>query len=435
MIEFLWLIETILARHFYIFVIIGGILLSVRVPRRKLFAVRLPLCLACCAGVCYLMSRIVYGSGLTAPLLCVVEIVYYMVIYAMCVAVMCICYRHTVSGALYACIFGYAFQHMSMLLISHIGYYAGARMGDLYLLLYFGVYIAAYTSIAVPILTGKLNLIDPKSVSLLVQSGVFLFCAVVLSVLSYDYIVSSELFAGTPVVFIVSAFGIVICLDIIFGIFYNMRIKRTERELSETQTLWKENVRQYDMAKENMEVLNFRLHDLKNQMFVLARDNDAVREIREYMDRYDDTADTGNEAMDVILTQKAILCRKEGITFSYMVDGSCFAGMSPVDLCSVLGNLMDNAIEYLSASSDPDKKLITLSVAREGDMDKLRIDNYISEKPELVHGLPMTTKADREAHGFGLRSIRHILKKYRGIMDISVEDGSFSVTIAVPRPR
>ena len=98
------------------------------------------------------------------------------------------------------------------------------------------------------------------------------------------------------------------------------------------------------------------------------------------------------------------------------------------DLCIVLGNLLDNAMEateklenekdiFVSLLYQKEKLLIKIRNPYTGDLKKDRAGNYISEKK------------DRENHGIGLKSVRKVVEKYEGVMEIHTEDQIFEVTI------
>jgi sensor histidine kinase YesM len=300
----------------------------------------------------------------------------------------------------------------------------------LFYLVYSSVYVAEYL-----LLRNREDAVNIENTTMIIQSVIFLFCSVILSVLSYNYIVSNEALVGTPAVFVVSMFGVVMCVNIIIGLLDSFQTRKVQDELAMTRKLWQENVRQYELTKQTVDILNFRYHDLRNQMNLLVQDRGVAQEIENCLDSYYDSIRTGNEAMDVVLTEKSVLCRKNEIVFTCIADGQCLSYMSPVDIYSVLGNIIDNAVEYLSAIADKEKRVISLMIRREGDMDMIQIENFLAERPREEQGMPLTTKKDKENHGYGLKSVRHILKKYEGIMRISMENRMFSLTIALPQKK
>lgn len=424
--------------HFYLLVLLGGVIFSMPAKKRDHFALRL--CVGCVLSiiVCAVLEEPAYTalavSTVNPFLRSMIDMVRSALLYGISIGILLFCYHYILKNAAHVAVFGYTLQHMTLLIYYLCRYYFNAGGSVLVdCLLFFALFVCAYLAEYLLLRNRKDYAVNIDNARMTVQSVIFLFCAVVLSVLSYNYIVINAALYGTPAVFVVSAFGIVMCLNIIICLLDSFQTRKVEAELAKTRQLWQEDVRQYELTKQTIDVLNFRYHDLKNQMALLVRDRGVAEEIRKCLDDYSDSVRTGNDAMDVVLTEKSILCRKHGIDLTCMVDERCLTGLSPVDVYSVLGNLMDNAVEYLSKIPDQEKRIISLSICREGAMDIVQVENYLQEKPEENRGLPITTKSDKDNHGFGLKSVQYILKKYNGIMRLSTEDNLFSVTIALPQ--
>ncbi len=106
-----------------------------------------------------------------------------------------------------------------------------------------------------------------------------------------------------------------------------------------------------------------------------------------------------------------------------------------MDLCSLLGNSLDNAIEAVSKIPDPEKRLIDLRITQKENLVIYNIRNYTEAQPELENGaLPKSTKQDTSRpHGYGLRSIEQIAKRYNATMNLSVKNNWFSLTVMFVR--
>ena len=437
MVSFFMEASDFLNAHFYLFVLLGGVIFSMPVKKRGHFSLRI--CLGCllCVLFCLLVEEPVYSALMAWTdqlfLRSLIGMFRSLLLYAISTALILFCYQYSVKNAAYVGVFGYTLQHMTFLLYYLCRYYFEGDKSDLvdtvlFFVLFFGTYLTEYLLLR----KRKDHIVNIENARMLVRSGIFLFCSAVLSVLSYDYIVVNETLRGTPAVFSVSSFGIVMCINIIIDLLDSFHTRKVQDELAMTRKLWQEDVRQYELTKQTVDILNFRYHDLKNQMALLVHDQAVAKEIGQCLDSYSDSVRTGNDAMDVVLTEKSILCRKHGIDLTCMADSKCLSTLSPVDVYSVLGNLIDNAVEYLCQIPDKEKRIISLSICREGVMDLVQIDNYLEKEPEKDRGLPVTTKSDKENHGFGLRSVQYILKKHDGIMRVATEDNLFSVTIALP---
>ncbi len=106
--------------------------------------------------------------------------------------------------------------------------------------------------------------------------------------------------------------------------------------------------------------------------------------------------------------------------------------MSVMDICSVFGNALDNAIESVEKLAEPEKRLVSMSVVAQNEFVMLRFDNYYEEELELKDGLPVTTKKNKKYHGYGIRSIRQTAEKYGGTVTFHGENNWFSLRILFP---
>lgn len=152
------------------------------------------------------------------------------------------------------------------------------------------------------------------------------------------------------------------------------------------------------------------------------------------MQIYDSIIQTGNEVLDAILTEKKLYCETHQITMTCMADGAQLSFLDPVDLYIIFGNALDNAIESVVHLADPDKRVISVSVRAKSGLAILRFENYYDRPLQFKDGLPQTTKERKEEHGFGLKSIRHILEKYGGRMTIHPDGELFVLSASIPIP-
>ena len=129
---------------------------------------------------------------------------------------------------------------------------------------------------------------------------------------------------------------------------------------------------------------------------------------------YERIAKTSNFALDNVLTEKSLYCGENHITFTYIADGKKLRFMDDVDIAVLFGNALDNAIECVMKYPDEEKRLISLHIVGTGKIIHIRLSNYCEEAIRFQDGLPVTTKRDTRAHGFGVQSISYIAEKYNG---------------------
>lgn len=211
------------------------------------------------------------------------------------------------------------------------------------------------------------------------------------------------------------------------------------QELAVMNLLWKKEQEQYELARENIALINQKCHDLKHQIRAIR--NLSREEMDRYLEEIEDSVriyeaivKTGNEVLDTILTEKSLYCKERGIVVSCVADGSQMDFIDTVDLYAILGNALDNAVEAVEKFKHAEKRQIDVLIYRQQKFLVMNIINPL--KGELVYEeeLPVTTKGDRQYHGFGLKSMRYLVKKYDGFLNVSTEDGCFFLKILIPIP-
>lgn len=211
------------------------------------------------------------------------------------------------------------------------------------------------------------------------------------------------------------------------------------QELTMMNMLWKMEQEQYRLSKENIALINQKCHDLKHQIRAIR--NASKEDIDKYLEEmegsiqiYEAIVKTGNEVLDTILTEKSLYCRERGITVSCVADGAQMEFINTVDLYAILGNALDNAIEAVEKFKHEEKRQIDVLIYRQQNFLVINVINPLKGNLVYDEELPVTTKGDTRYHGFGLRSMRYLVKKYDGFLSVSTEDGCFSLKILMPIP-
>lgn len=213
---------------------------------------------------------------------------------------------------------------------------------------------------------------------------------------------------------------------------------RVRHELESVQNILHNQYIQYKQSQEAMDIINYKYHDLKHHIIALRaeenaqRRNDYLDKMEEEIKNYEAWNKTGNKVLDTLLTSKNLYCLKNGISMTCVVDGTLFDFMDTMDICSVFGNALDNAIEYEKKLPDREKRLIHVSAFAQKNFLIVRFENYCEEQLVFGEGLPATTKDDSRFHGYGLKSLRYTVHKYGGEVDVSVRDNWFNLKILIP---
>ena len=228
-------------------------------------------------------------------------------------------------------------------------------------------------------------------------------------------------------IIMLDVYNIACCVFSLFLQFNTVLVRKLEKELDIVNRMWEQRKVQYDITKENIDLINIKCHDLKHQIRNIARKEaipvDTIHEIEGVISVYDSNVKTGNDALDVILTEKRLIANYKQIKLSCIADGKLLSFMS-----ETFGNLLDNAMEAVSKLHE-ENRVVGLSVKRVNQMVFVNVYNCFEGNIVFRNGLPITTKGDNDNHGYGLKSVELLAAKYGGKMNIKAEDGVFSVSI------
>ncbi len=235
----------------------------------------------------------------------------------------------------------------------------------------------------------------------------------------------------------VQIFDFTTCLLLVFILLDIFRIRRAEREQLIMQRLLRQEQEQHELSRATIEIINRKCHDLRHQIAALRnmdreeRDR-SISELENAVLIYDSFPKSGNDNVDLILAEKCMLAEEQHIAIRSVVDGEGLSFMRVDDLYSLLGNALDNAIEATRSEEREARRIITLYAARKGGMFSIHIENPCPRQPLFADGLPVTSKADTDYHGYGMRSMRYLCEKYGGALAASWEDGIFSLDMLFP---
>ncbi len=137
---------------------------------------------------------------------------------------------------------------------------------------------------------------------------------------------------------------------------------------------------------------------------------------------------TGNNSLDAILNNKKAMSKTLGIDFTVEISCSIPDDIM-VDVCVILSNLLDNAIE---AEKQEEKGYIKVKISMQQDMLYFSVVNKISKSVITVNPSLSTTKTDKTSHGLGVKSVKKRVKELDGIYKVKEENGEFKTIIYVP---
>lgn len=180
---------------------------------------------------------------------------------------------------------------------------------------------------------------------------------------------------------------------------------------------------------------DYRSHIQTMKAHAAAGDLEAVRAYLDTLETdlatVDTVVKTGNPMADAILNSKISLARSKGIQVRADASIPVKLALSELDLCVILGNLFDNAIEASLALSE-EKRLIRVYIDMKGSQLYISFTNFTAAgKQRKVGSLFRTTKGD--GHGFGLVRMDAIVSRLGGYLTRNSEDGAFTTEILLPQ--
>lgn len=412
---------------FFVELFAAALLLMRHVEKRSYFPLRVFACAAVAVPLYFMPSVSYHGFGLE-----------YLIALALIYLGGLACFKiRPLTGAFFS-VGAFAMQHLGwnvlLVFFTTIGLDNFGRAGGI--VFYFVCYALVYTACAFvfPVRDATVSG-RTQNISLIVISALIMTCVYVLSsLLNYSGLwnVYCRMYAVVCCTF-------ALCTQ--FGMFRTGSLMRRNEQLEyenlALEQLLYQGKKQQELSRETVQIIETKCHDLKNQISVLRKLDKKERdshldEIEKAVMIYGDIAKTGNDALDIVLTEKSLLCEKHKIKFTYIVDGESLSSFNPVDISFLFGNILDNAIESVSDESSEEKRIIKLNVATACGMLRIHAENFCGRKVAFSEGLPLTNKEDKTFHGFGVKSIRYFVEKNNGNLVMSQVGDIFSVNVLLP---
>lgn len=210
------------------------------------------------------------------------------------------------------------------------------------------------------------------------------------------------------------------------------RQEKLSEEIETIRGLWQADSKQLAERKDTIDLINMKCHDIRHRLEecrlpVSVSEGD---ELESLIRIYDQFYHTGNQTLDVLLTDRTLLCEKDHIQLSFTGNGGCLNFLAETEVYSLFGNALGNATEAVRALEEEERRQISVIVRSAGDIVSINVTNYYQGELRFEDGLPVTTHSDPQRfHGYGMKSMRAIAQKYGGELTVKAEDGVFRLTI------
>lgn len=417
--------------------IVEGVL-GRNLKRRPLLLPRLAGCCLVMAGALWFAAwAVIYLISVRGAMVTPV----YVALFLMTVGVMKVCLDEPFATVLFYGITAYATQNLAYRIYSLLELYgivwrAAEKIGywQSYHLLFWGVFavVAAAVFALFNRYTVERDAACLCSRNIYSLSVITLVVTTVLCTWTNAYSWESRTLTGVNYLFSCLCCIFILCMQ--SGM---LKAESLKRDLAVVKRLWEQDRKQYEISRENIDIINIKCHDLRFRLQSLrTAEGEASREELEEIENaitiYDSRIDTGCEPLDTILTEKSLFCSKNGIKFTCMVDGSKLSFIAPSDIYSLFGNIISNAVEAVRRVEDTEQRIIIFTVRQIGNMVLVLEENYFADTLIVCDGLPVTSKKDKLNHGYGMKSIQMLVRKYGGDMNISASDNVFTLKLLFP---
>jgi hypothetical protein len=267
--------------------------------------------------------------------------------------------------------------------------------------------------------------------------GVFIIALVsIMAVIEIGIILQGNELAGLFLVIIST--GILVLSMVVYQIFQyicNYFEKEKQYEIIEYQNnmLIKATLEKDESHKEIRKIWHdFNNHisciDMLLQMDNIKRARDYIYDMKINSEKVHFEIKTGNEIADAVINQKYMIAKKHNIEFNVTGALSENMGINAVDLCALMSNGLDNAIEANLKITDKKFRKINIHIKPYKEYLLIEIVNAVEEEVKNIENL-QTTKKDKTRHGFGMLSMKKIVEKYEGYLQYNYENSHFNLSI------
>ena len=195
----------------------------------------------------------------------------------------------------------------------------------------------------------------------------------------------------------------------------------------------------YEKLEKSQEDIRRLYHDMNNHLYAIKNMNKNKSDSLEYIESIQNELNkankikaSGNAIFDIIVDEKMKICENKGIEFILDLDSKNTGFIENIDMSSILGNILDNAIEACDKIENS-RKYINLKSMWAKNMFVFICENSKENDVKKVEGRYITSKNDKSKHGIGIKSVEASVKKYNGKMNISCDENTFRIKVVIPK--
>lgn len=408
-------------------IVLAELLFLYPAEKRRPFAVRLILSLAACAVIAVVLP----GSGRSGSQL--EQFLHFTGMFLVSVAAMGACFKLKLPALVSSCTAGYAVEHIAYhitKIAAHYGFMAGVSTAWLSnrlvceVILFPFIYLAFLLTIG--LYSARNQCYKKADMRFNVLSIGIIFICIGLT-RAAGYFGDSD--SVTVSLYAIAAALMALVVQLVLSKIVELQ------HINETMSLlWEKERQHYEQSKKAIDTINIKYHDLKHMLRGLHIPQEEISAIESAVQVYGSQVRTGSEALDILLTENTLRLEEEGIILTYMGNGGDLGFMSTMDVYSLFGNAVNNAVEAVRRVKDPEKRIINIVTERKGNLVSINISNFFAGELIFEDDLPATTKKEEEGfHGFGMRSMKLIAEKYGGGLTAAADKEVFNLGIYLMR--
>lgn len=266
-----------------------------------------------------------------------------------------------------------------------------------------------------------------------ILSVVFLFVFFCFFVVNYNL-----LNLNTTEAFSFYGIGSLFCFLFIIQFLYSkntMYIRELEKENEFKIDKMQKQFEYYQSKQADEERIKSIYHDMKNHLLVLQNKENTeesqkmIKELQNQIESYENYEHTGNSFLDIIIKDKLKIAKEKQIDLIVVIDFKDIDFIEPLDISTIFGNAIDNAIEGVEKVSN-ENRVILVKAGKVNNFISIVVENNYNENGKLENR--RTTKKDTFLHGYGISNIKNAVEKYNGTCTITRENGKFTLKILIP---
>ena len=195
----------------------------------------------------------------------------------------------------------------------------------------------------------------------------------------------------------------------------------------------------YEEIEKNQQTVRKLRHDMKNHLNIIGmliadeKTPEAKNYLTELNQEFAVTAKSycSNEVVNAVLNSKEQSAAEAQIRCEFQIDLAEDPQMEDIDLCALLSNTLDNAIEACRKIPEASERFLSVKARCQKGFFSYKVVNSKANEVTEENGCFITSKKDAGLHGIGLKNVKQIAAKYEGYVEVSYDEHSFTVVVMI----